>query len=223
MLCGINHHCPAYCSCECCYLWSITKDNLRNDLKENWSGHWALKKWVKLVLVIKYHTTDIAILRFTKASALRCRRRKHFPLSLFLVLKLEQLSVDFISDTQRSNPCICFTVPAGTLSNWCKILLVPPYFGDSLSMIPEASSFSCRHLWSTLVFHNVGLAVSAAEVKNLPLSVIFWWEKDLTGHREFSTKHRNITGKGRRRKRAAFILQWAISSFDLNLTPNVGY
>lgn len=41
-------------------------------------------------------------------------------------------------------------------------------------MIPEASSFSCRHLWSTLVFHIVGLAANSVEVKNLLLSAVRW-------------------------------------------------
>lgn len=39
-------------------------------------------------------------------------------------------------------------------------------------MIPEASSFSCRHLWSTLVFHIVGLEVNSVEIKDLPLSLV---------------------------------------------------
>lgn len=92
--------------------------------------------------------------------------------SLFFALKLEQLSVDFITDFQRS--CTIHPVIASIPCNWCKILLVPLYFGDSLSMIPEASSFGCRHLWSTLVFHIVGFAVNSVEVKTLLLSVVHW-------------------------------------------------
>lgn len=118
-------------------------------------------------LDIKFDSAETAVIIRT----LVLHSSKKCPPLFFFVLKLEQMHVDLMTDSHGSRTI--HPVIAGTLSNWCKILLVPLYFGDSLSMIPEAPSFSCRHSWSTLVFRIVCLAEKWFEVKKIPpLSVV---------------------------------------------------
>lgn len=89
-------------------------------------------------------------------------------------------------------------------------------------MIPEASSFSCRHLWSSLVLISRFSVVNSVEVKDLPLSAVhrlnFFSDFSFvffSAHGRF--RHKNVSEKPKAEERTSIFYS------ERNIYVNHGY